>query len=641
MCEGRRGSIAFSIILYFFLALLITDYSIAGKIHYIYDGSGKISKVASDSGEVKYYRYDRAGNLIGIDSFSVNTSSPVLQSITPDYIFLGQSGDVTIKGSNLLTLKRVFSDNHDIVITNYTSTDTEISFHIEVPSFAKAGQINIEVETVYGSAKIGFYILDLVLSKRIISLESGNSDTIYLSTSPGYYRDLTFSIINPSTDIVSLPASITVPAYAQTALTINALSNGVDVIDIGGIKRFSVFVSPRFAGSMDLPSAKVSVSIGQSSSLSSVVSEPVSLKVQKDFSVSGTVYSKSVSISKEKALIAGSLSASPVSVINEKNPLPGSFTASPVSIEIEKGISSGMFASIPISVEINKEVINGTNTSSPVSVVLRDSFTLDGAPFTAEAGTVETNHEWKKVDLLNTYVNPIVIVKPLSKNDDTPAVVRVRNVTSRSFELRIQEWNYLDGWHVYEKVSFLVIEAGHYVLPDGKNVEASIIETDRTGTQGNFEQVNFLSSFQTLPIVITSVMTYNGGDTVTTRNRNVSNTGFEVVMQEQESYEQSHTLEKIGYIAWESDSNSFGAVQYEVNIHDNITDEWTSINYGPFERVPVVLMDMQTTNGGDTANLRYINRIENGISVQVCEEQSRDTETGHTFEQIGYIVLIK
>ena len=48
---------------------------------------------------------------------------------------------------------------------------------------------------------------------------------------------------------------------------------------------------------------------------------------------------------------------------------------------------------------------------------------------------------------------------------------------------------------------------------------------------------------------------------------------------------------------------------------------------------------MQTYYGTDTANLRYRNLTGTGVDIKVEEEQSRDTETAHTSETVGYAVF--
>jgi hypothetical protein len=48
---------------------------------------------------------------------------------------------------------------------------------------------------------------------------------------------------------------------------------------------------------------------------------------------------------------------------------------------------------------------------------------------------------------------------------------------------------------------------------------------------------------------------------------------------------------------------------------------------------------MQTTDGGDTAAVRWQNKQADGIEVKVEEEQSRDVETNHTTEVVGCMVF--
>jgi len=71
-----------------------------------------------------------------------------------------------------------------------------------------------------------------------------------------------------------------------------------------------------------------------------------------------------------------------------------------------------------------------------------------------------------------------------------------------------------------------------------------------------------------------------------------------------------------------------------------ITDDWQTIVYNEtFMNLPVFLADMQTTDSGNTANLRRQNKDFYGIDVKIAEEQSLDSETYHTTEVEGYMVF--
>ena len=48
---------------------------------------------------------------------------------------------------------------------------------------------------------------------------------------------------------------------------------------------------------------------------------------------------------------------------------------------------------------------------------------------------------------------------------------------------------------------------------------------------------------------------------------------------------------------------------------------------------------MQTINGSDPANVRWENKDAQGVYVKICKEQSRDSETFHTAETVGFMAF--
>ena len=86
--------------------------------------------------------------------------------------------------------------------------------------------------------------------------------------------------------------------------------------------------------------------------------------------------------------------------------------------------------------------------------------------------------EWHTLEFLNQFRNPVVIMQPLSYFGGDPAMIRVRNVTNRQFEFQIKEWDYLDGGHPTEIVSYLVMETG--IFTNGLVYEVGKINTNQT-----------------------------------------------------------------------------------------------------------------------------------------------------------------
>ncbi len=255
-----------------------------------------------------------------------------------------------------------------------------------------------------------------------------------------------------------------------------------------------------------------------------------------------------------------------------------------------------------------------------------------------EVGRVMLDDAWKTVSLTKTFSNPVVVARPPSSNGSGPTTLRIRNVTGNSFQIRLQEWDYLDGIHVNEEVDYVVMEAGSYVLTNGDRVEAGKLNTSAT-TSSVTRSLG--TSFPTPPAIITSIMTFNGSDAVTTRVHNVAASSFQVRMQEQEAQDNVHKVETIGYIAWKPGSGTVDdSTDYEAGFKDGVTDTFSSITFGnAYASPPCLLADMNTTNGGNTASLRWKNKSTSAIKVQVDEEQSLDAETGHVSEKVAYFAF--
>ena len=251
-----------------------------------------------------------------------------------------------------------------------------------------------------------------------------------------------------------------------------------------------------------------------------------------------------------------------------------------------------------------------------------------------EIGEIELTHDWVRVPFQSTFTNPIVVVGALSFNGDQPCTTRIRNVNKTGFEVRITEWNYLDGTHKSETLPYLVVEKGRNTLPDGSIVEAGSF----TGTT-SMKRYNFTDIFVKLPVLVTSVVTYNHSDTLGGRIHNVNRSGFDYYFREQEVNINSHPDEMIHYVAWEPGEGKVGDIQYNiVGSISAVNHNWKEIRYNKISAsFPFVLPHMQTTNGTDSSTLRVKNNATSGFQVKVEEELSYDAETNHADEILGYL----
>ncbi len=270
-----------------------------------------------------------------------------------------------------------------------------------------------------------------------------------------------------------------------------------------------------------------------------------------------------------------------------------------------------------------------------------EDFLFDAGEIPLEAGEITVDHNWSRVQFESSFTQPVVIAKMISQNDTEPCVVRVRNVSGSGFDVRVQEWDYLDGIHYDEVVSYFVMEKGTYELSDGTRIEADMFTTSGTSS---FAQHIFKQSYSEAPVVMTSIATYNDEQAVTCRKRNIDSTGFDYLLQEQEANRDGHGQEIVSYIAWELSDGTVNGLTYSVGIRKYVRNsfvwiDFQDINRDAFQDTPYVVTDMLTANGVDPAEIRCRNNSSTGIEVLVEEEASRDGEVGHVPEVVGYIAV--
>lgn len=156
--------------------------------------------------------------------------------------------------------------------------------------------------------------------------------------------------------------------------------------------------------------------------------------------------------------------------------------------------------------------------------------------------------QWTPVSLSRTYQDPVVLAQVLTTTDPAPALVRVRAVSPRSFEVSLAGWQ---GAHLPETVAWVVMERGRHVLPGGEVLQAGRLTTSATGS--SFPPLTFPVAFATQPVVLSQVQTEADPEPVITRQRAVSATGFRLQLQERERNLQdgtgAHAAESVGYLA--------------------------------------------------------------------------------------------
>ncbi|MGB3586218.1 MAG: PQQ-dependent sugar dehydrogenase, partial [Tunicatimonas sp.] len=255
-----------------------------------------------------------------------------------------------------------------------------------------------------------------------------------------------------------------------------------------------------------------------------------------------------------------------------------------------------------------------------------------------EAGKIDIQQSsrsyWQTVNLTKTFTQPIVIISPPTFNGSQPTTVRIRNVSSNSFEVQLNEWDYLDGWHVEEELNYLVIEEGNHTF-GGLQLEAGRLTTDE-----NFETQSFAQSFSSSPVVLVQTASDNEASAAAPRLQNISTTGFDAKFQEEEAADDLRPDESLHYVAIASGTGSEDNWDIEAaSGGTSFTHQWRKIEFQESYSGPLFFAAIQTYQGRDPATLRYRRLNSSSAEVKVEEEQSRDNEVKHINETVAFLVL--
>jgi hypothetical protein len=227
--------------------------------------------------------------------------------------------------------------------------------------------------------------------------------------------------------------------------------------------------------------------------------------------------------------------------------------------------------------------------------------------------TMDVNTLWTSIDLVATETTPLIGYGPFSYNGIEPGVIRLRetDIESGQIEMRIQEYQYLDGVHLLESIDIMAFTEGVQTLDDGTMI---VVGSFHITGNGQWEMNDFPVTFDGIPHVFLFAQSALGGDAKTLYIKNISVFDFEVTLKEEEQLMLSgHLPEKIAYYAIYS-PNQQGTLM--------IGDEDVNFSLQQIE------VDHQWTEVPGTA-----------MEIKLEEEQSQDQEVNHTIETVDVLIL--
>jgi hypothetical protein len=261
---------------------------------------------------------------------------------------------------------------------------------------------------------------------------------------------------------------------------------------------------------------------------------------------------------------------------------------------------------------------------------------------------------WRTVTLTHSFLSPVAVctVKYDMSTSLLPAVVRMRNVASASFEIRLQ--NPSNAVISTRVVSCLVVEEGVWRFADGRKVEAVKYQstiTDRKASWLGQRQPN--TKVDKAPVVLGQVMSYNDArwSVFWTRgtNRTAAPTSRILYTGKHVGKDKTRRVsETIGYIVMESGRAVAGGVDMEIKLGPRTVETYTHptkfFTYAfsaPFSVLtPLVTILGQSGMSEVDGSWAVLQRADyNKMYIAVDEDQTDGSSRTHGPEMLGYAVF--
>ncbi|MCM8530090.1 MAG: hypothetical protein NE330_02925 [Lentisphaeraceae bacterium] len=312
---------------------------------------------------------------------------------------------------------------------------------------------------------------------------------------------------------------------------------------------------------------------------------------------------------------------------------------------------------------IDKITVNGNITSLPTEEI---DYTLELTDITEdqdisvtfrkeaviEQGVVEVNSDtWTTVNTNRNYTSMVLATTPITNKNTVPAVVRIQNVTTNSFDIKLSIVdNHTTVAFVTFPVTYFIAEEGTYTEEaDGIKFEARKVLSTQTARKGSWplEARTYQNSYDA-PVVIGQVMTTNDAEWSVfwtcgnSRKNPPSKDYLHVGKHVGEDPYKTRADETVGFMVFETGSAIFNqtviTAQVGIDKVDGVNNN--GYTYSGLPDADLVVASQNAEDGGDGGFAVMIdNYIPNNgeLIFAIDEDKLKDTERSHTTEQVAWI----
>ena len=252
-----------------------------------------------------------------------------------------------------------------------------------------------------------------------------------------------------------------------------------------------------------------------------------------------------------------------------------------------------------------------------------------------ESGKVSLTSTWKTITYKKTFQNPVLIFSDPTLNNGDPCTTQIRNITSTSCQVRLDEPNYRDNKHPTEEVSYIIGEKGSW------NINGIRVQFGTSTVGKGFKTISLPTSYSSKPTVLTQIQSTQNSDWVITRTRNIRNSNFQVRIQKEEKREgTSFQNEIVGWMSINNGNYTRGQ-KVQTNLVSRVNHNTKTIRYSSsFSSTPILLTKVASYMSNEPCNTRIVRNRSTYFQVKVLEDKSKDTEIRHRNEYIYYFAIL-